>query len=365
MSERVLAGRQHRFLSGRRWVAAIAVLVACGPAAACGSNDPDDGAGATGHPTLTLVTYDSFVLDDTVKALVESKLGIRLKVVQRGDAAAALSTAVLTAGKPEGDVFFGVDNTLLSRALAADVFVESKVEVPDSVVASLRLDSTGRLVPIDTAPVCINYDRDWFDEHDLAPPTSMDSLADPAYRGLLAIESPVTSSPGLVFLLGVASALGADADAFWASLAANDVAVAGSWDDAWNAMYTVNGGDRPLVLSYASSPPAEVFYSEGALSEPRSGVIESTCITQVEFAGVLRGSSHPALAARLVQEMLGADWQAALPLTNFVFPARSDAAIPEEFSSFATVPANPIRLDPATVASIRDRLVDRWRTVME
>ena len=339
MSERVLAGRQHRFLSGRRWVAAIAVLVACGPAAACGTSDPDDGAGATGHPTLTLVTYDSFVLDDTVKARVESKLGIRLKVVQRGDAAAALSTAVLTAGKPEGDVFFGVDNTLLSRALAADVFVASKVEVPDSVVASLRLDGTGRLVPIDTAPVCINYDRDWFDEHDLAP--------------------------GLVFLLRVASALGADADAFWASLAANDVAVAGSWDDAWNAMYTVNGGDRPLVLSYASSPPAEVFYSEGALSEPRSGVIESTCITQVEFAGVLRGSSHPALAARLVQEMLGADWQAALPLTNFVFPARSDAAIPEEFSSFATVPANPIRLDPATVASTRDRLVDRWRTVME
>ena len=220
-------------------------------------------------------------------------------------------------------------------------------------------------MPVDSGSVCVNYDKKWFADRAIKPPVSFEDLAAPQYKDLLVVESPVTSSPGLVFLMATHAHFGAAADDFWRDLSRGGVAVVGSWDDAWESRYTVNGGDRPLVVSYASSPPAEVFYSEGKLTEPASGVAMSTCARQVEMAGVLRGAAHPDLAHKLIEAMLSAQWQAALPLTNFVDPVRRGVDLPDLYEKFAARPPAPITIAPDQAGQRRDDWIGSWRSIME
>lgn len=339
-------------MTTRRIGAALGLVAAL----VAGCTSDRDARSGTGPRPVTLVTYSAFVLADSVKAALEREAGLSITIVAAGDAAEALNRAVLASGSPEGDVLFGVDNTLLGRATATDAFAPSEPPSGAVVPERHRLDPSGRFHAIDTGAVCVDFDSAWFEARQLAPPTGLEDLADHRYRDLLVIENPATSSPGLAFLAAVNTQLGSGATGYWERLRDNGVAVVGTWDDAWQQRYTVNGGDRPLVVSYASSPPAEVVYSEGRLATPSSEVIEGTCVEQVEFAALLRNAAHPAAGADLIEAMLGTTWQEALPLTNFVFPIRADVALPDVFSQFAVRPASPISLDPAVI----DRERDRW-----
>lgn len=341
-------------------IAALAIAVA-GCAGSDGSATPD----APGRPTVTIVTYDSYVLDPDVESAIEERLGVEIEVSASGDGAEALAAAILTAGRPEGDLFFGVDNVLLTRALAEDVFVElDPTGLPnlDAVPTHLLLDDT-RLVPIDVGPVCIDYDASWFARKSMDPPRTLEDLTRPEYAELLVLESPVTSTPGLVFLAATHQLLGDGAEAWWRNVLDGGALVVSGWTEAWYERYTVNGGDRPLVLSYASSPPAEVYYSDGSLDEPASGIVEGTCIEQVEYAGVLRGSANVDAATRVLNEMLGLEYQESLPLTNFVYPVRADARLGDLFERFAPRPTDSITLDAELVGKNRDRWVDEWRRI--
>lgn len=333
---------------------AVAALLAVVLVSGCG------GQKRATRPEITLVTYSSFVLDPEVEQSVERRLGIELTVSASGDSGEALAKAILAAGNPSGDVFFGIDNTTVARARSADLFEAPRgVDVPSWA----RVVGADDVVAVDWGAVCVDYDRAWFSSKGLAPPRTLADLVDPAYRDLLVVPDPATSTPGLVFLAGIHASTG-DPDRFVEGLRANGAVVVGSWDQAWFERYTVSGGDRPIVVSYASSPPAEVFYSDGKVTEPSSAVATDTCVRQVEMAGVLRGSEHPELAARLLREMLGASWQSALPLTNFVEPLRPGVRRPELFERWAPVPEHPISLDPATVARDADGWIERWRDTM-
>jgi thiamine transport system substrate-binding protein len=278
-----------------------------------------------------------------------------------------LAGALLRAGAPQGDVMFGVDNTMATQVLAEPLLAPVAPAGLDRVASDTRLPGElGEvLVPIDTGDVCVNADSGWFSEQGIELPSDLADFADPRYRDLLVVQSPVGSSPGLAFLLGTISSFGEQGwQAYWEQLRANGVRVAPSWDDAYYNDYTVSGGDRPLVVSYASSPPAEVVFSEGARTEPASVVIESTCVSQVEYAGVLEGAEHPEAAADLVEFMLSDEWQSELPLTNFVYPV-TDVALPEEFTRWAPRPESPIQLDAVQVGEHRNEWIEQWRAVME
>lgn len=335
-------------------------------AASCGSDEPEGGETADGR-TVRLLTYDAFALPEGAAAAFEEATGAAVEVVPAGDTGAMLAGALLSAGSPEADVIFGIDNTIATEAAAARLLEEYRPEaaaaLPDGLSAPGEV--AGQLTPVDTSEVCVNADDEWFAQRDLDPPAGFDDLADPAYAGLLAVQSPVNSSPGLAFLLGTVETYGEDGfEAYWGRLRANDVRVSPSWDDAYYNDYTVNGGDRPLVVSYASSPPAEVVFSDGARREPASSVLAGTCVTQVEYAGVLAGAENPELARRLVAFMLDERWQSELPLTNFVYPV-TDVELPEEFRRWAPRPEDPILLDAAAVGEARDQWIEQWRGVME
>jgi len=342
----------------------------------------DDSPRVTPAPvTLTLVAYDSFPKDGTslneALAAFTTDTGIGVKVVTAGDAGTMVTKAVLTAGNPEGDVMWGVDNTLLSRALDGNVFTPYESTgigtVPDAFTA---LVPGNELTPVDYGDVCINYDISWFVDHGVPPPATLADLAEPAYRDLLVVQNPATSSPGLAFLLATVAQFGEGASGeagagepgwqqYWAQLRANGVEVVDSWDSAYYERFSGSGGgDRPLVVSYGSSPPAEVVFADPPRDDAPTAVVPATCFRQVEFAGVLRGSRHEAEAGQLVDFLLSERFQQELPLNLFVYPARSGVALPDVFTRFAVAPEQPLTLDPTTIAANRERWQDQWTTIV-
>ncbi|MEX0768459.1 MAG: thiamine ABC transporter substrate-binding protein [Microthrixaceae bacterium] len=360
--------------SPRRPLAAVAALVLLTvtgllvTACSSGSNSAEDSAtSGSEQEQVLLVTYDAFALPKEAAAEFKKLTGATIKVVATGDTGTMLTKALLSAGSPEGDVIFGIDNTLATRALEEKLLVPFQPESINKVPESLRLQGAAGelLVPIDTADVCINVDEEWFAKNGIEPPSTMAQLTDPAYKDLLVVESPVTSSPGLAFLIGTIARSGDQGwPDYWKQLKANGVRVRPSWDDAFYTDYTVSGGDRPLVLSYASSPPAEVVFSEGKRTEPASAVMLDSCVAQIEYAGVLAGAAEPELAQQLVEFMLSPAWQQALPLSNYVFPA-TDVALPDVFAKFAPRAANPLSIEPAVIAAQREAWIEQWREIME
>ena len=353
-------------MTRRRLLLCCAAALVALLAAACGDDDGgSEGTAEDAAEKVVLLTYDSFALPEEAAAEFERLTGATIEVRATGDSGTLLTGALLAAGAPEGDVIFGIDNTLATRALSEDLLEPFTPDAIDRVPERYRLDGDAgeRLTPIDAGEVCVNIDRGWFAEKGLAPPATLESLTDPTYRDLLVVESPVTSSPGLAFLLGTIDRYGEDGwQDYWRRLADNGVRVRPSWDDAYYSDYTVSGGDRPLVLSYASSPPVEVVFGE--LEEPASEVLLDSCADQVEYAGVLRGAAEPELARRLVEFMISEEWQSELPLSNFVFPV-VDVELPEEFRRWAQRAEDPAGLPPDRIDLGRERWIEQWRDLME
>lgn len=329
-------------------LAAAVILTACAA--------PEDGP-----VTLTLLTHDSFDVSTTVLDEFTTRTGVAVRVVPLGDAGSALNQVILTAEAPQGDVLFGVDSTLLGRALASDLFLPHRSTELAAIDPSTVLDPSGRFTPVDVGEVCVNHDVAWFERAGLAPPDDLEDLTDPTYRGLLVVQDPATSSPGLAFLLASIARFGEDeAFAWWQRLRANDVRVVPGWSDAYYSAFTLHGGDRPLVVSYASSPVAEVHFSDPPRTQAPTGVMVASCYRQVEFVGILASTPHPEEARRLVDHLLGASFQEDVPLTMFVRPVRLDAALPEVFVAHATPVPDALELDPGLVDARRDDWVGRW-----
>jgi thiamine transport system substrate-binding protein len=347
-------------------LALLALLPLALFAAACGGEDEEPAAEA---PTeVVLVTHDSFAASKEVIRAFERETGLTLRILESGDAGAALNRALLTAGDPEGDVFFGVDNNLLSRALDEDLFVPYESPELEHVDETYILDDEHRVTPIDHGEVCLNVDKRWFERRDLAPPASLDDLTKPAYRGLLVVENPATSTPGLAFLLATIAQYGEDGwQRYWRALRANDVLVVDGWEEAYTARFSgASGskGDRPIVVSYASSPPAEVIFGGGKVTEPPTAVVESTCFRQIEFAGILRGTRNEAGARKLIDFLLSERFQADVPLSMFVFPVREGVRLPREFARWAVVPEQPLELPAEEIGANRDRWIREWTDVV-
>ena len=341
-------------------LAALLAVPACGSSGGSGSG----GSASTAPAGLTLLTYDAFTEPEALKAFTE-ETGIAVTVAKGGDAGTLVNKAILTSGRPEGDVLWGLDNTLLSRALSQEVF--DPYESPELGAldpAAAALVPGHEVTPVDTGDVCLNVDTQWFADKGLAPPTSFEDLIAPAYKGLLVVQNPASSSPGLAFMLATVAHFGDPGFLeFWTALRANDVAVVEDWDTAYYSSFTAGGGtgDRPIVVSYASSPPATIYYAEEPKpAEPTTATVESTCFRQVEFAGVLRGTEHRDEARQLVDFLVGRAFQEELPLTNFVYPVRTDAVLPQLFLDFARPVAHPLSLSPDDIADHRDQWIDQW-----
>jgi thiamine transport system substrate-binding protein len=345
----------------KRMTALLGALVAAAlVATGCGGSDD--------QPTqVVLVTHDSFAVSDDVRQAFEDESGLRLRILKAGDAGEVVTRALLTAGTPEGDVLFGVDNNLVERALAGDVFEPYESPELESVDPALVLDQEHRVTPIDRGDVCLNYDKGWYASRGMAPPKNLVTLTLPRYRDQLVVENAATSTPGLAFMLATIAEFGDRWQGYWRKLRANGVLVVDGWEDAYYTRFSGSAGSkgkRPVVVSYASSPPAEVIFAKPRPSTAPTGVVEASCFRQVEFAGVLRGAKNEDGARKLVDFLLSKRFQEDIPLQMFVFPARTDASLPPEFERFAVVPERPLELAPQEIEQNRESWVDQWTDIV-
>ena len=313
---------------------------------------------------LTVMTHDSFAVSETVIAEFESANQAKVKFLKSGDTGAALNRAIL-ASQPMADVFFGVDNTFLSRALESDLFEAYDSPVLEQIPAEFQLDPENRVLPVDYGDVCINYDKTYFEENNLSLPQSLQDLTDPSYKGLLVVENPATSSPGLAFLFATIAQFGEEKYLdYWKALRENDVLVVNDWETAYYTNFSASSGQgsQPMVVSYGSSPPAEViFASEPMEDSPTASLVGSNmCFRQIEFAGILKGTPNRAMAEKFIDFMLDLSFQEDLPLQMFVFPVNSGAELPGEFVLYAQTPEQPASLAPALIAENREQWIQDW-----
>ncbi|MCZ4100918.1 thiamine ABC transporter substrate-binding protein [Streptomyces sp. SID13666] len=367
----------------RAATAVVATALGATALAACGgSGDKADGSKtATPSKTVTLVSHDSFAASPAVLKEFTKETGYTVKVLAGGDAGAAVNQAILSKGHPQGDVFFGVDNTLLSRALDNDLFTPYEAKGLDQVPAALQLDKDKhRVTPVDSGDVCVNYDRKYFAAHQLAVPATFDDLIKPEYKNLLVTENSATSSPGLAFQLGTIAkygdggtsqggASGGGWQDYWKKLKANGVEVVDGWEQAYNDRFSGSAGgkgkgDKPLVVSYASSPPAEVLGVTPQPAQGPTGVATGTCFRQIEFAGLLKGGKNDAGGKALLDFLLSKTFQQDMPLQMFVNPARQDAALPAEFTKYGVKIDAPPTVAPDEIAKNRDQWVKTWSSLV-
>ncbi len=339
---------------------ALAVLVtACSQAA--GSPPPADST----PRTLTVMTHDSFAISEPLVTGFETRYGVKLQFLKAGDTGTALNKAILSKTSPLADVFYGVDNTFLSRALNEGIFIPYSSPVLSSIPDHFKLDPQARAIPVDYGDVCLNYDKAYFSKKGLAPPQSLDDLLKPEYKSLLVVQNPATSSPGLAFLFATIGHFGPQAYLdYWQGLVDNDVLVVNDWETAYYSEFSGSSGagPRPVVVSYNSSPAFEVIYAEEPLDEPPTAAVVSndTCFRQIEFVGILQGSQNIELAQTWVDYMLSVPFQEDMPLQMFVFPVNSEAGLDEAFTSFLQAPERTVSLEPEDIAANRESWINAW-----
>ena len=319
--------------------------------------------------TLVVLTNDSFDIGKEIIAQFEESNNASVTIQKAGSSGQVLNRAILEKGNPSGDLLYGVDNTFLSRALREEIFIQYKSEQIANIPAQFILDDTFHVSPVDYGYVNINYDIAYLDDKGLAPPASLEVLTQPEWDGRLVVENPATSTPGLAFLIATVSYFGEDDDYdyldFWADLKKNNVAVKEGWSEAYYTDFTKYGGDRPLVVSYATSPAAELFFSEGAYEVPPTGnvLVDKATFLQIEGIGILKGTNNEALAKKFVDFVLDVPFQEDIPGRMFVYPVNSKAQTPDYFQ-YAEVPTAPSDINAATIDAKRDDWIDAWTSVV-
>lgn len=314
---------------------------------------------------LRVITHSSFSLPKPLLAKFEADNNIKLNLIKAGDAGEMLNKLILTRAQPIADVVYGIDNTLQAKALASDVL--DMYTGPAAQRKSLASLASG-IVPVNYGYVTLNYDKSYFAKSNLALPKSLDELTSPAYKGLLVVQNPATSSPGNAFLLSTISGMG-EVAAFdwWARMRANDVKVAKGWSEAYYTDFSKNGGKYPLVVSYASSPAAEVFYSKTPMTDAPTGslTLKGGVFQQVEGVALVKGGGEREAAAKFIEFLRSGATQEALQTTMWMFATEPNTTKPEVMRH-AVEPAAHNSVGSDFNADKNSAWVSRWtKTVLK
>jgi thiamine transport system substrate-binding protein len=313
-------------------IATSAILALSG----CAATEPSN--------VVTLVAHDSFAISDESIADFEQQSGFKLEIIRAGDAGSVTNRLVLTKDSPIGDVVFGIDNTFRGLAEENNLIYGSFNEVTFS-------------------DVCFNYDRLWFESNGVIPPSSWKDLILPEYEGLTVVSNPLTSSPGLAFLTSSVAAFGEEGfESFWQQLKNNQVKVAAGWEEAYFTEFSGSSGagSYPIVLSYSSSPAAEIRED----GKSQTVALLEECFRQVEYVGVLAGAKNPAGAQALVDYLLAEPFQSTMPELMYVYPVNPDASVPAEWAEFGTAATSTIGED-LDIAANRSSWQDKWSAIFD
>ena len=307
---------------------------------------------------LTIYAYDSFVSEwgpaGKVIPKFEKKYGVKVEMISVGDAGQVLNRVILEKKKPKADIILGIDNNLLSKALDSGVLmpytsVNLKL-IPDELI----FDKTHHVTPFDHGYFAIVYDSKKLKN----PPSSLEDLLKPEFRGKLILEDPRTSSPGLGFLLWTVKVYGEDYLEYWERLKPNILTITEGWDTAYG-LFT--SGEAPMVLSYTTSPAYHAEYEN--TTRYRALIFEKGNYLQIEGAGILKGSKNIPAAKKFIDFMLTQDFQMEIPLTNWMFPVNKRVKLPASFK-YAPSPDINLSFDPYNIKLNQKKWINDWLKVV-
>lgn len=335
---------------------------------ACTSNDqevPSVEAEKAEKQTLKVMTHDSFAMSEEVLRRFESEHNIQVQFIKSGDTGTALNKAILAKDNPLADVFYGVDNTFLSRALDEGIFETYASPLLSKIDDPFKLDPKNHMLPVDYGDVCLNYDKSYLEERGIEPPKSLNDLLKPTYDSLLVVQNPATSSPGLSFLLTTIGNYGQEGYLdYWQGLKKNNVLIVNDWETAYYTEFSGSSGKgpRPIVVSYNSSPVFELIYAESPLETPPTAAVvaDNTCFRQIEFVGILQGTKNRELAEKWVDFMLSTDFQADMPMQMFVFPVNRETQLEDTFIEHLQIPNRTAQVAYQEIASNREKWLQDW-----
>jgi len=307
------------------------LLAACAPAEQTASK-------------VTLVAHDSFAISDESIAQFQEASGFELEIIRAGDAGSLTNRLVLTKDSPIADVVFGIDNTF--RGIADE----------NGIIE-------GNLVEVAFGDVCFNYDRVWFEKRKITPPASWRDLTKPAYNSLTVVSNPLSSSPGLAFLASTVAAFGEENfEQYWRELRDNGVRIAAGWEEAYFTYFSGSSGngEYPIVLSYSSSPAAEIRED----GKSQTAALLDECFRQTEFVGTLAGAKNPEGAKALVEFLLSESFQNTIPGLMYVYPVNEKAAIPTEWAEFGPAARSTLGED-LSIATDREKWQTTWSAIFD
>ncbi len=318
---------------------------------------------------LRVLVHDSFAINATLVEGFEKTQNVKMEFIKAGDAGSVLNKALLTKDNPLADVIYGIDNSFLSRALENDLLEEYTPAALADIPAQYHMDKTNRAIPVDYGDVCINFDKAYFSDNNLPVPQSLEDLLIPEYKGLLVMENPSTSSPGLAFLLATIAKYGAENYLdYWIKLKANGLVVVNDWETAYYTNFSASSGKgpQPMVVSYGTSPAAEIVFASTPIdTSPTASLTgDDMCFRQVEFIGILKGTQKRDLAEKFIDFMLSVSVQEDIPLQMFVFPANSKAALPEVFVKNIQIPGKPATMGINEINQNREKWLADWTTAI-
>jgi thiamine transport system substrate-binding protein len=315
---------------------------------------------------LRVMVHGSFSLPKPMLAQFEAQSGLKLSIIKGGDAGEMLNKLILTRAQPVADVVFGIDNALIAKAQAANVLEAHGLPAVGGTVAVAEKQLGALVVPVDYGYVTLNYDKAAVAKSGQALPKTLDDLTLPAYRNWLVVQNPATSSPGYAFMLATIAGMGEEkAYDWWAKMRANGVKVAKGWSEAYYTEFSRNGGAYPLVVSYASSPAAEVFYSKEKITEsPTASLnLKGGVFQQVEGVALIKGGAQRDAALKFMGFMRSAPVQEALQTTMWMFPVQTGTSR-AEVMRHAPEPAAFESLSTDTIAEKGSQWVSRWTQVV-
>ncbi|MBK5925819.1 thiamine ABC transporter substrate binding subunit [Rhodobaculum claviforme] len=304
--------------------------------------------------TLTIYTYDSFAAEwgpgPAVVAGFKAVCGCDVALVSAGDGAELLARLRLEGARSPADVVLGLDTNLMARAAATGLFAPHGLMLP-------ALD-----LPIawDDA-LFVPYDWGWFAfVHDRAlpnPPDSFEALI--ASELSILIQDPRSSTPGLGLVYWIEAAHPGRAAEIWAGLAPRIVTVTAGWSEAYGLFLQ---GEADMVLSYTTSPAYHLI-AEDDDTKVAAAFAEGHYL-QVEVAGIPAAAPNPGLARDFLEFLLGAEVQAILPTTNWMYPAITPTeGLPQGFETLM-IPDTTLHFPPEEAAAIRDRAIATWRDAL-
>jgi thiamine transport system substrate-binding protein len=309
--------------------------------------------------SVTLITHDSFAVSEGLFDIFTSETGITVEQLSLGDTGQLISTSILTKENPIGDVIFGIDNTFLGRALNAEIFTPYTSPLESRILKELDYEKSDYLTPIDYGHVCLNYWKSSFSDT-FPPPKSIDDLLNPSYAKLLVVQNPETSSPGLAFLLATISHFGSEWVNFWKILNQNNVSVTSDWESSYYGNFIAGGGGNSIVVSYASSPIAELIYADPPVESPPTGIIEDSCFEQIEYAGILKNTQNRFEAEALIDFLLSQRFQEDIPLNMFMMPVLAETFLPATFSTYPIIPNGLNKISPYEIEANRNNWTEIW-----